>query len=424
MPRDQSPRQHLFVVMITLQQYIATWMHWIVMWWRGLGFGFGLWERWFGAVLVLDSGISVRVGQELAHGGFSVVFRATDVNNRGQVYALKRIRCHDEQEMLQACDHEAEVHRALQQSNPQNANYTMPLYGMAFSEHNEFCYMLFPLFPHSLRQEVNARIFEQQPQQHGGGGATRTRTRTSSSRMPPPWSSESVVLQLFQHLCQGVATMHAAGYSHRDIKLENILCKGSNAHHLANPVLMDFGSAGPLKRSLATRQDVNEIAELASQHTTVSYRPPELFPGELRVVVSSAGEDANNDDLDLDYAKVDVWSLGCVLFAILYGASPFECDFHRRTGQLQIQDCTHNRVLGKVPKPPKETPPSHWYSQELTELMDWILTKDRHQRPTLAHVQSRVQFLLNPRQQIMDVEENLFDLQLFSSRTILYSPTL
>jgi len=363
------PRRHrIYISMITLQQYVTTWIHQLIVWLQEL------WDRWFGQVLSFDdSSIKVRVGRPLAEGGFSVVLRATDATSplsRGNnEYALKRIQCHDD-EIQRACRREAQVHHALQRGQPQNAKYLMPLYGVAWSDSDRVCFMLFPLLPHSLRREVQRRIF--------------LNPDIFEARRAP-WS-ESIVLQLFQHLLQGVATMHAAGYAHCDIKLENILCKGSNVQHLISPVLMDFGSATtPLTRSLQTRQDILEVADIASQHTTVSYRPPELFSGELRV-----------GETDLDYAKVDVWSCGCVLFAILYGASPSESEFHRRTGRLQIVDCTQLKVLQDVPKPPDDAPAAKWYSADLVGLVDWILNKNRHERPTLAQVQARVDYLLNP----------------------------
>ena len=146
--------------------------------------------------------------------------------------------------------------------------------------------------------------------------------------------NESLVLELFAHLFQGIAHMHNCQISHRDIKLENVLCKGSNPTHLKNPVLMDFGSAGPLTRSLNSRKDILEIAGEASCHTTMPYRPPELFEGELRV-----------DQPDLDYTKVDVWMLGCTLFAIFYGASPFECEFSRSQVKKLIDlNCKRQRL--------------------------------------------------------------------------------
>jgi hypothetical protein len=86
--------------------------------------------------------------------------------------------------------------------------------------------------------------------------------------------------------------------------------------------------------------------------------------------------------------------LGCTLFAILYGASPGECEFVRATGQLRIVDCTHNKILGPIPKPSPDTPTANWYSPQIKELLEWILTQDRHARPNLLQVQSRVQELL------------------------------
>jgi serine/threonine kinase 16 len=373
-----------------------------------------LWERFFGPVLTLDSGIQCRIGRQIGEGGFSVVFRATPVGSRSSsngnttiqqeqhpVYALKRIQCLDK-EIRSACLVESKVHYAVMQSNDnENSNviYNMPLLGMTFEgDDNTICYMLFPYYPHSMRQEVNQRIFD--PLQE-----------LERSRRQPPWTqtqmtqkikdlltfqpwNEAIVLQMFQHLCHAVQQLHVVGYTHRDIKLENILLKGSNMTHLTQPVLMDFGSAGLLSRSLSTKRDVLDIAEQASQHTTISYRPPELFPGELRP--SNNGSNGHEEDV-LDYTKCDVWMLGCVLFATLYGASPGECEFSLSTGQLRIVECTHNKVLGSIPKPPDDTPTAKWYSPQIKELMGWMLNQDRHQRPTLGQVQIRVQSLLQQR---------------------------
>jgi serine/threonine protein kinase len=49
--------------------------------------------------------------------------------------------------------------------------------------------------------------------------------------------NESVCLQLFDHLCQGVAQLHSEGYSHHDLKLENVMFMGLNPWILAVPDL-------------------------------------------------------------------------------------------------------------------------------------------------------------------------------------------
>jgi serine/threonine kinase 16 len=111
----------------------------------------------------------------------------------------------------------------------------------------------------------------------------------------------------------------------------------------------------------------------------------------------------------LDYTEVDVWSLGCTLFAILYGASPFECEFTRnRRGStnkapIRIVDCSQSRVLGNIPKPQPNTAVEKWYSPQVLELIDFILEKDRNRRPTLQQVQVRVKALLNG--ETVDVED-------------------
>lgn len=358
-----------------------------------------------GKPIELDTGIKIRIGRELAQGGYSVVYQGTDASNPSITYAIKCIRCQNDPQLRSGCVEEAKVHRHLQEAQERLDDapmYCMPLYGMAFEENNDICYMAFPYLPHSLRQEVNQRIFDPAP---------------TTSSPPPPWS-ESVALSLFAHLCEGVALMHREGLTHRDIKLENVLFQGSNTMHLQAPILMDFGSSGPLLRSLHSRQDVLEIAEEAGQHTTMPYRPPELFPGELRV-----------GDSDVDYAKVDVWGLGCTLFAILFGASPFECEFSRNRrpmmmgspsassssmdsdhqgAPIKIVDCTQLRVLGNIPKPPPNTAVEKWFSPQVLDLIEFILEKDRTKRPTLAQVQMRVKALLKGDN--VDLEDPIEDL--------------
>lgn len=141
------------------------------------------------------------------------------------------------------------------------------------------------------------------------------------------------------------------------------------------PVLMDFGSVGPLKEEISTRRQVLNLTECAAQHTTISYRPPELFEGGVR-----AG------DPSVDFTKVDVWSLGCTLFAQLFGSSPFESEFTRPTGRLKIVDCTQLKVLGDMPKPIAGCPAASWYSNDTVQLIEKMLVQDRQKRPSVAEV--------------------------------------
>ena len=60
-----------------------------------------------------DSGIQVAIGNQIAEGGFSYVFQAYPINNNDNndvgnghrtKYALKRINCANNHELIHACD--------------------------------------------------------------------------------------------------------------------------------------------------------------------------------------------------------------------------------------------------------------------------------------------------------------------------------
>eukprot|EP00536_Pseudo-nitzschia_multiseries_P016272 jgi/Psemu1/220754/e_gw1.1062.13.1 len=386
------------------------------------------WQSFFGPVLTMDgSGISVRIGSKIAEGGFSVIFHASDTNTSGDLsqnlkYALKRIRCQDGESRRMAGSTAETIRNSL-------SGHIMPLLGMTFAENNTICYMLFPYLPNSLRREVDRRVFEPMDE------------KIKDTLRMPPWS-ETTVLRWFEQLCDAVILMHDAGYTHRDIKLDNVLLHpgspgntngkhnniyrgrtgGSDDAH-CGVVLMDYGSAGPITRPLSSRRDVLEISDEAAQHTTISYRPPELFAGELHV----DGDDVFDHESVLDYRKVDSWMLGCTLFAILYGASPGECEFSRSTGQLLIVDPSHNKMLGQMPPwPDEETPSSRWYSSGAKELLEWILTKDPGYRPTVKQIRRRVRELLSQKPTLferdgngmLDVESQVMDVT-FASKNIM-----
>ena len=225
----------------------------------------------------------------------------------------------------------------------------MPLLGLC--QEKIVLYLLFPYMPQSLRSVVNKSIFESHPAKKA--------------------FSELHVLQLIHQIMSGVAAMHEANFSHRDIKLENILLDSTGS-----PVLMDFGSVGRLEERVSTRQDVLTLVESASQHTTLAYRPPELLDGGIRT-----------GDEPVDFAKVDVWSLGCTLFAMCFGTSPFECEF--RNNEIRVVECTALRILGNLP-----ISPNNWYSSLLLETIKLFLTPDRFQRPNLDEAMVEIEALI------------------------------
>lgn len=236
------------------------------------------------------------------------------------------------------------------------------------------CYMLFPYLTHSLRGEITQRNLLLK--NYNDDNDRRNLTKTTRRQ---PFTTVQVI-HLFRGILDGLLAMHNANISHRDVKLENVLLSLHNTtysdhhHHkttsssnnLLTPILIDYGSAGPLQTPpLTTRNSILQLIELASVHTTFPYRPPELSDvGNLRASSSCV----------VDYGKVDVWSLGCVLFALLHGVSPFEMEFvkdgggggygysggigreqdqeQQQYGLVRIVECTTLKILGEVPFPP------------------------------------------------------------------------
>src|SRR5271169_4738922 len=75
------------------------------------------------------------------------------------------------------------------------------------------------------------------------------------------------------------------------------------------PILMDLGSLAPSPTHITSRSLALAVQDQAAEHSTMPYRAPELFDVKTGSTIDT---------------KVDIWSLGCTLFALLYGYSPFE----------------------------------------------------------------------------------------------------
>lgn len=87
------------------------------------------------------------------------------------------------------------------------------------------------------------------------------------------------------------------------------------------PVLMDLGSLAPSPAPITSRSLALAVQDTAAEHSTMPYRAPELFDVKTGSVVDT---------------KVDIWSLGCTLYACLTGKSPFEARSEETGGSLSI----------------------------------------------------------------------------------------
>lgn len=123
---------------------------------------------------------------------------------------------------------------------------------------------------------------------------------------------ESVVKTAFLQILDGIEYMHAQGVYHRDIKLENVLLQSVNEDddEQFTCKVADFG--------LATRERYS--LEFGCGSTT--YLAPEHFDDEHNF--DQANENSTTEFIPYDAAASDVWSVGILLLAFLFGRNPWQ----------------------------------------------------------------------------------------------------
>lgn len=87
------------------------------------------------------------------------------------------------------------------------------------------------------------------------------------------------------------------------------------------PILMDLGSLAPSPTPITSRALALQVQDTAAEHSTMPYRAPELFDVKTSSTIDT---------------KVDIWSLGCTLYACLVGKSPFEARSEETGGSLSL----------------------------------------------------------------------------------------
>lgn len=175
--------------------------------------------------------------------------------------------------------------------------------------------------------------------------------------------SERQVLVIFSGICEGVRAIHECGYAHRDLKTGNVCLSET-----MEPVLVDFGSATEARAEICGQPDAMKLQDEAEEKCSLCYRAPELFQVESYAIIDE---------------RTDIWSLGCVLFALCFFKSPFDAVYERG-------DSVSLAVLsGKIPFP--ENSP---YSQDLHELITFQLKTNPMERPFIYSVIEKAQDLV------------------------------
>eukprot|EP01126_Amoeba_proteus_P015493 TRINITY_DN1699_c0_g1_i4.p1 TRINITY_DN1699_c0_g1~~TRINITY_DN1699_c0_g1_i4.p1 ORF type:complete len:248 (+),score=37.02 TRINITY_DN1699_c0_g1_i4:320-1063(+) len=180
--------------------------------------------------------------------------------------------------------------------------------------------------------------------------------------------SEDVILKIFYGVCLAVAELHRASppLAHRDLKPQNVLLGEGN-----HPVLTDFGSVCPAR---ITFDDFKKMKQLlqdeANETTTEAYCPPELYH------LGGIFEDTVIDE------RLDIWSLGCLLYAAAFYLNPFE-----------KQVLTGGSFRMAIINAQIDFPSDSTFSENFHNLIRQLIVVDVLQRPFITEVITRVELI-------------------------------
>ncbi|EAQ92748.1 hypothetical protein CHGG_00983 [Chaetomium globosum CBS 148.51] len=218
---------------------------------------------------------SFKILRLLGEGGFSYVYLVQDTST-SELFALKKIRCPFGAESVAQAMKEVEAYKLFAHSAGviHSVDYAIAT-ERGGGEQTKTVYVLLPYYRRgNLQDMINANL-------------------VNHARFP-----EKRLMLLF-------------------LGVSNIMISDSGTE----PIIMDLGSVAVSPLPITSRSIAIATQDTAAEHSTMPYRAPELFDVKTGTVIDT---------------KVDIWSLGCTLYACLVGKSPFEMRSDETGGSLSI----------------------------------------------------------------------------------------
>ncbi|PKS12022.1 hypothetical protein jhhlp_001318 [Lomentospora prolificans] len=314
------------------------------------------------------NGRSFKILRLLGEGGFSYVYLVQDTNT-SETFALKKIRCPFGAESVANAMREVEAYRLFAHVpgiiHMVDYSISTDRGSSSADEASKTVYVLLPYYRRgNLQDMINANVvnnarfperklmvlflgvckalrsmhqYEHAPvamerMEMGDGDTESGRVGGSrnnkgkakggqrNSSMAASLADEEHEAEQERPLMAGENTVGGANvksYAHRDIKPGNIMIDDSGT----TPILMDLGSVAASPLPITSHSLAIATQDTAAEHCTMPYRAPELFDVRTGTVIDT---------------KVDIWSLGCTLFACLVGKSPFEMRSDETGGTLSL----------------------------------------------------------------------------------------
>ncbi|ORY60186.1 kinase-like domain-containing protein [Pseudomassariella vexata] len=355
---------------------------------------------------------SFKILRLLGEGGFSYVYLVQDTST-AELFALKKIRCPFGAESVQQAMREVEAYKTFAHTPGiiHSVDYSIA------SERNDpdakTVYVLLPYYRRgNLQDMINANLVNHtkfperklmllflgvcralmamhQYQAPAGGermemgnakageedvGVPKSKNRRNKAVAAADADDETEQARPLMIEEQVAAPGERRSYTHRDIKPGNIMIDDDGSQ----PILMDLGSIAISPIPITSRSQAIAMQDKAAEHSTMPYRAPELFEVNTGTVIDT---------------KVDIWSMGCTLYACLVGKSPFEMRSDETGGSLSM--C----VLGGDWRFPDEgrqkkgkdsavptTPEEGAISEPIREVVRKCLTVEPNERPDIEEL--------------------------------------